>query len=767
MGEFRPWLSDHCPLHYSISLQTLYPLKSAKDEEMGKNPPLRFKWDDNTKTKFEEYLKSPSTKALFENAIGHDEPTKLVENFTETLLQGVNGTGIRPIKTNRKKCDGSPWFDNECKEKKREVARLAKGIKQSPEDVNLRERLYCSKRAYKSLCKKKKSQYQLSIIEEMHKNGSDPKKFWQLVKKLSMKGGISQSNIGISKWADYFKNLLNNEGGTQVIIGNDETGPLDFPITPEELKAASIILKAGKSPGYDGVSNEMIMCVLKYMPDVLLSFFNSIFNSGGSVPAWSLAIIVPIHKSGSTDDPSNFRGISLVSCLSKLFYSIINKRLLKYCIDNGVLTKNQLGFVPGNRTSDAHLILHNLIQNYCHINENRLYACFIDFSKAFDRLPRDILFQKLHTSGIKGKILNVIKNLYANDKACIKSDNKLSSEFTINQGVRQGCVLSPLLFNIFMSDLAKKLENDNKVAIGTDTSINSIFWADDLLLLSESEAGLNSILSTVGVYSEENRLKINYDKSKCMIFNKNGRLLRNCTFHIGGQKLENVRGYKYLGLTFTPSGEITTALEDLRSRGMKAYMGLKDKLGAFFSSHPSDTIKLFDTCVKPILLYGSEYWGNLVSNAKSNPIEKLHLMFCKHLLGVQRRTTTEGVLLELGRVPLSIHANKAATKNWVRIMTGNANYYVTKSIENLGVETLWCSKIKSKLSVNGMGYTHMDNEYANAHVKLFSQQVDIFNQSTLNDIAHPDRKLRTYSLIKEDYIESIQNVKHRSGLPFV
>ena len=155
-----------------------------------------------------------------------------------------------------------------------------------------------------------------------------------------------------------------------------------------------------------------------------------------------------------------------------------------------------------------------------------------------------------------------------------------------------------------------------------------------MLLLSESEEGLNSILKQVNEHSLTNHLKINFDKTKCMIFNKTGRLLRNKF---------NVRSYKYLGLVFTPSGEIKSALDDLKPIALKAYMGMKDKLGICFKSYPTDTAQLFDTLVKPILLYGSDFWGCL-SLPENNPIENLHLMFCKHL-GVQKHTTTDGVLL--------------------------------------------------------------------------------------------------------------------------
>ena len=115
-------------------------------------------------------------------------------------------------------------------------------------------------------------------------------------------------------------------------------------------------------------------------------------------------------------------------------------------------------------------------------------------------------------------------------------------------------------------------------------------------------------------------LTINFNKTKCMTFNKTGRLLRTS---LGNIKLEIIREYKHLGLIFTPSGEVRTALEDLKCRALKAYMSMKSKLGSFFTSYPTDTIAIFDTIVKPILLYGSDFWGCLPL-PKNNPIEILH-----------------------------------------------------------------------------------------------------------------------------------------------
>ena len=539
----------------------------------------------------------------------------------------------------------------------------------------------------------------------------------------------------------------------------------------EEMINASYILKAGKAPGIDNINNEMISTGLTYYPEIFLYIFNTILENGGGIPSWSISLIVPIHKKGPEDDPENYRGIALISCLAKFFYSILNNRLLQYCIKHEVFSPTQLGFLPGNRTSDAHIILHNLIRKYCHKNKSKLYGCFIDFSKAFDNLPRNLLFEKLVNYGITGKFYEILKNMYQEDKVGIKINESISPLIETMNGVRQGCVLSPTLFNIFMSDLPNKLCKDDNVKLDDNTNINCLLWADDIVLLSESEDGINRLLQDLHRYTEINQLKVNTEKTKCMIFNKTGRLLHK-TFYLGNYKLETVRSYKYLGLVFTPSGEIKSALDDLRSRALKAYMALKSKLGSFFSEYVIDSITLFDTLIKPILLYGSDFWGCL-KLPTNNPIENLHMQFCKQLLGVQKNTTNIGVLLELGRTPLALDAQKAAIKNWERIRNLKANQVIISSYKNAHLESLyWINSIKNLLGQNGM--QNLFNESVppytqDANGKLYNRVKDIFHQQSFTSIEDMSSKLRTYGLIKtriglEDYLITIRNYKLRSCL---
>ena len=460
-----------------------------------------------------------------------------------------------------------------------------------------------------------------------------------------------------------------------------------------------------------------------------------------------------------------------MSCLGKLFLTILNNRLLQYTKDKKLLSDTQLGFVSGNRTSDAHIIINNLVRKYCHKNGSKIFSCFVDFSMAFDTIPRDILFTKLRNCGITGRFFNIIKDIYQKDESCIKLGNQYTTAFQINLGVRQGCVLSPLLFNIFMADLARKLQMaEGKVKVN-DTEVSSIFWADDIILLSESENGLRNMIKILEEYSNENKLRVNTDKTKVMIFNKTGRLMKRL-YHINGIPLENTRSYKYLGFLLTPSGEITSGLQDLRDRALKAFMGLKNRLGTSFKQDIETTLTLIDALVKPILLYNSDFWGSMKMPA-NNPIEILHMSMCKQLLGVQKCTTNLGVLLELGRVPLHLYAKKLAIKNWERIRKNMANCLLIESYKECKNENLsWVVGLKQILEVNGMSSFFLndyDDKPCFVNKRLFQTLCDQFHQNAFETIRNEDSKLRTYAVFKtlngfEKYLLHIKNPKTRSTI---
>ena len=147
-------------------------------------------------------------------------------------------------------------------------------------------------------------------------------------------------HVSHNSFSTHFKNLLNCSNQNEIPRKCKEAGQLDYSITPDELKKASEILKSGKSVGIDNLSNEMLSCLVDSTPLVLIKLFNLILDGGEVLPDWTTAYIVPMHKNGMKSDPLNYRGISLLSCLGKLFLSILNNRLLNFSIKHKILSDN-------------------------------------------------------------------------------------------------------------------------------------------------------------------------------------------------------------------------------------------------------------------------------------------------------------------------------------------------------------------------------------------------------------------------------------------
>ena len=162
--------------------------------------------------------------------------------------------------------------------------------------------------------------------------------------------------------------------------------------------------------------------------------------------------MVPIYKKNDPDDVNNYRGISLVSCLSKIFTGILNKRLNDWVENNNIVSDAQFGFRRGRSTVDAIFVLNSIIQKFLSKND-RLACAFVDLRKAFDSIYRNGLYFKLNRLGVNAKMLRIIRDMYTNVKACVRGCNSYSEYFECAIGLKQGEVISPLLFSLFLEDL--------------------------------------------------------------------------------------------------------------------------------------------------------------------------------------------------------------------------------------------------------------------------------------------------------------------------
>ena len=371
------------------------------------------------------------------------------------------------------------------------------------------------------------------------------------------------------------------------------------------------------------------------MKFVYVDQFNRVLNDGQIPEAWIIGMITPIYKNkGDKLDVNNYRGITILSCLGKLFTSVINARLNKYADEVNLINENQTGFRKGYSTTDHVFLLKNFINIFVKNGKQKLYCAFVDYKKAFDTVWRSALWHKMLKSGITGKLLNVIVNMYNNIKSCVNLDGKLSDYFVSYNGVRQGENLSPFLFSLFVNDLEQFLLQYGCNPVETEgidpqtyLRLLIIMYADDTVLFANSKENLQKCLDGLKLYCDKWKLQINADKTKIMIFSKEKikkTILDNMNFTIGDSNIEIVNEFRYLGVTFTYNGKFTSHIKVQQVLGTRSMFSVMSKIRRH--NLPIDMqLDLFDKIVMPVMLYGCETWG--YSNLKL--LETLHLRFCK------------------------------------------------------------------------------------------------------------------------------------------
>ena len=231
-------------------------------------------------------------------------------------------------------------------------------------------------------------------------------------------------------------------------------------------------LKLGKSSGPDCIGAEFYINTSLEISPVLKDLFNNILNSGNFPQAWGRSIICPIHENGSMSDPSNFRGISLMYTMYKIFSIILNKRLYKWAEENSMLDEAQAGFRSGYSVVDNIFSLSACVQKYLSRRGGRFYCLYVDFQKAFDKIQHQKLFVSLLQKGIHGKYLAILKAVYSNLSATVRTNCEETSIFPCNVGTRQGDVSSPLIFALFVNDLCTLLreKSDDGIFITPDVA---------------------------------------------------------------------------------------------------------------------------------------------------------------------------------------------------------------------------------------------------------------------------------------------------------
>jgi hypothetical protein len=416
---------------------------------------------------------------------------------------------------------------------------------------------------------------------------------------------LVKDNDIIERWKEYFSKLLNEEylGDTRV---EEDTSLQEYTflhrIRGVEVKEALKRMKTGKATGPDGIPIEVWKCLGEVGVSWLCRLFNKILVTKKMPDEWRRSIVVPIYKNkGDIQNCTNYRGIKLMSHTMKLWERIIEQRLRK----KTKISENQFGFMPGRSTMEAIFSLRQLMEKYRAKRKN-LHMVFIDLEKAYDRVPRNLIWWVLKKRNVPRGYIEILKDMYEGAITNVKTTCGETGGFPVTIGLHQGSSLSPYLFALIMDELTVHIQEEVPWCM---------LFADDIVLVDESREGVNAKLERWRRALESRGFKISRTKTEYMDCNFSGHIQSvETTVKIETHEIPRKDSFRYLGSMISKDGEID---EDVEHRIRAGWLKWRLASGVLCDRQMPTKLKgkFYRTVVRPAMTYGAECW----------PIKKTHI----------------------------------------------------------------------------------------------------------------------------------------------
>ncbi|BHF82698.1 hypothetical protein SprV_0802583700 [Sparganum proliferum] len=375
-----------------------------------------------------------------------------------------------------------------------------------------------------------------------------------------MNGGfIADNSAKVERWREHFEHHLNfNTQPTSPLLSSS----VDFLPSPtyavpcdppSEGEVADDIrtLRNNKAPGEDGVPAEIFKSCVDTLAPWLHEVIKRVWRDEVVSDDWGLGILVPILKKGDKSRCENYRDISLIDVAAKIFAIVLLRRF--QAVRDSRTRPNQAGFRAGRRCADQIFTLWRILE-FRHSYQQPTAVCFIDFAAAFDSVHRGFIWRIMALDGVPAKIIVMIKACYRSPTATVLVRNNLSQPFGIRSGVRQGCILSPILFNYAIYwILGRALRESDGVEFAPGHRLTDLDHADDITLLVSSFGDLQFMVSRVKEVAKSVGLSINAGKTK--VFSSCIPDQEKAPLGIDGCQLEEVDSFKYLGTRLLPNGQ--------------------------------------------------------------------------------------------------------------------------------------------------------------------------------------------------------------------
>jgi len=593
--EPLPGVSDH------DSILTIADTKAKRRPRVRREILL---WDKGNLDGLRQDLASFSSK-LTANATT-DTPVQDIWHMTQQAISDSLKKHV-PSKTTSQRFN-QPWINTEtkrlCRRKKKALKKAHKS--NNPNDWAKYRKL---KRASQLQCRKTHDQYISGILSDDPKG--NPKKLYSYIKSKRndssgvsplRKQGLTHSDPKLKAEIlnDQFSSVFTREDLSSMPPTPTTKAPTiqDININTEGVAKLLSKLSPYKAPGPDKIPPRVLKEAANELAPAIALLFQASLKQGRLPAEWKQAIVAPIFKKGDRAAPANYRPISLTSILGKTLEHIICSHIMKHLDLHKLLSNNQHGF-RRKRSCESQLII--TIQDLA-LNTDSKYqtdAILLDFSKAFDKVPKERLLMKLQAQGIKGSTLTWIRDFLSGRSQQVAVDGCLSTSAPVLSGVPQGSVLGPLLFLAYINDLPDAVHSTARL------------FADDTLLYRKIESIADTQVLQSDLASLENwehDWQMSFNPSKCEVIHITTKTPRNIiktTYHLHNQPLMISEAGKYLGIQITPKLSWNKHIDTTTKKANNTCAFLRRNIR---SCSPAIKEKAYMTLVRPIIEYAAVVW---------------------------------------------------------------------------------------------------------------------------------------------------------------
>jgi hypothetical protein len=729
-------VSDHWPVALTLPHGALPHGKARtakphwKRRKKAQCPQKRWVWNDQLQNIYTEALSTGNSATLLQTILEpeSDNYIHMIDHLRTAVYEAADKAGLKrtdlfpPPQTKTRKADraSAPWYGMECTIARQRIKAATSGADQLQATRSYQKTVRMAKRRY--------SRAREAKMADMLKN--NPKQFWRTIQR-SVDAG---SSITKQQLLDHYRNLRVPPApirAADLPCATFDVVPDLKPHDPDldeifdmmETVAALDKLKHGKTADYNGDITELFTKACTngtyLLARHLTHIMNAIFISGTFPTSESLGMIISIYKGkGDTSDCNNYRGITIITVLSKLYATMLNNRIAKWRLGSmDRRARGQGGFLKDHRTTDHLFMLQHMIDRY-RIKHKPLYTCFVDLSKAFDTVSRPKLWQRLTEMGIGGRMLLALQSYYADVRECVKTTEGLTDSFPSSIGVKQGCPLSPTLFGLYIDAvedfICKNMAGNGTAELMFGQKVPLLLYADDIVFFATSEKELQQIMDIFSDFCYKYELTVNLKKTEVVVFSSCILGITACITYRGNRVPQNTE-YKYLGIIFHARHGAKKGGEALLAVAKRALYGLQRKMRSENITNPKLALRLFDSLITPIITYGSEIWGCYGSRCK-HEADQLYLNFIKNTLNIPKGTDTEIVLAESGCLPFHTKIWESQARYWARLknIEDNTRLIVqafTESMVRYGKEQpCWCSASVKGGRKLGLNISYMDGK---------------------------------------------------------